>query len=863
MQSAAPLVWAGAHTCAAVAHAGPNCVRAQALTGICEHRGPSVLVVVGASGHGKSTVMATASRRLQALQQRQETEGEGVAAAVTTTVITHCCGASAAAADVRAMVRRVALNTAKAMGWRLRELEKMEAADGMLPWVMARWEQTRDERAEGSRLVILLDALNELRDEPYRSGAGDTPAQESSPHELRWLPKALPDGVSVVISTLPAGEEQAASVVAPPPEGEAPAAQPEPAHEAAVQEAAAAAAAGGSHAAADGAVLRALRARGGCEELAVGPLGEAERKAVVQQHMALNSKSIQGEEDNYGPLWTNSKCGNVMFLRVAVEELIASAVWNTFATRVKELVACPDTVALIVLQLRRIETLHASVYEDEPEGQPEPEPEGEPELQPEPALTPQDEAAEEEEDMPAEDNCVRLVMGWLWASRDGLSEEELLDLLSTADSTRTAAAEARRGGDGAQERKQKQKQKRKQKHEQKQRRVSPAKWQHLRFALQRLLTECGPLLSLAHSSVRRAVCERYVGTWLAAPGEGPDQADRDSALLPYGNALCVPRQRLLLPRLLRERPELALLQSEMPELLPRLRKHLCALTRRNRAVQRERALHNALADKFVGRGMRATQMAVRLRSSREGDYHLLYAGRTPTVAVVVRVRPFSDRELLAALEELRPTLVVHGRECTLRRPRSSPVKRVFDACLNSCHNRAALRENEPWEPMATQRDVFAQVGEGLVSHVLERGSNGLLLAYGQTGGGKTFTMCRAGAPLCLCAHVNHAPGDSTRRAPTHVRRRAQVRQAERWSGAGAGAALRGRDRAPAGQPLRVRGGLQLHAGGEPQRLVQHPCPLRSLARVCCTSPLAQRCSIPWNFLKNTWNAAACWHISWK
>ena len=141
-------------------------------------------------------------------------------------------------------------------------------------------------------------------------------------------------------------------------------------------------------------------------------------------------------------------------------------------------------------------------------------------------------------------------------------------------------------------------------------------------------------------------------------------------------------------------------------------------------------MHKSLADKFAGMSLRSTQHLHRMRCMREGDYHKMRVGRAPMVQVVLRVRPFSDREL-AEEPNLHPVVAVHGRELKLSSARRKPRCYLFDACLSSCYNRAPQREGEAYEPVASQRDMFEQLGENLVEHLMVGRSAAVLLAYGQ------------------------------------------------------------------------------------------------------------------------------------
>eukprot|EP00668_Euglena_longa_P046543 GGOE01062228.1.p1 GENE.GGOE01062228.1~~GGOE01062228.1.p1 ORF type:complete len:737 (+),score=175.43 GGOE01062228.1:62-2212(+) len=94
---------------------------------------------------------------------------------------------------------------------------------------------------------------------------------------------------------------------------------------------------------------------------------------------------------------------------------------------------------------------------------------------------------------------------------------------------------------------------------------------------------------------------------------------------------------------------------------------------------------------------------------------------TERVRVVLRIRPFLPNEAVENCTQLHPD----DRTVTLSRPAAYDVRDfAFDRVL---------------APSASQYDMFGTVAQRIVDSVLE-GYHGTILAYGQTGTGKTYTV---------------------------------------------------------------------------------------------------------------------------
>ncbi len=132
--------------------------------------GERPLAVVGASGLGKSALLANWVARYRANHP-------------DTLVFVHFLGASPASADWVALLRRIITAFNRRFGLALArpdEPAKLRAAFADALRVVG----------AAHRLVIVLDGLNQLDD-------------KDQARELAWLPRELPEGVRLVVSTLP------------------------------------------------------------------------------------------------------------------------------------------------------------------------------------------------------------------------------------------------------------------------------------------------------------------------------------------------------------------------------------------------------------------------------------------------------------------------------------------------------------------------------------------------------------------------------------------------------------------------------------------------------------------------------------
>lgn len=138
------------------------------LTEAANGDGPP-LVVLGASGSGKSALLANWTRRFQAEHPDE-------------LLLLHFIGATSASADWAAMLRRI-----------LQELKRHFGLPQEIPdqpaELLRAFANGLSRAAARGRVILVLDALNQLDD---RDGAPD----------LVWLPASLPPNVRLIVSTL-------------------------------------------------------------------------------------------------------------------------------------------------------------------------------------------------------------------------------------------------------------------------------------------------------------------------------------------------------------------------------------------------------------------------------------------------------------------------------------------------------------------------------------------------------------------------------------------------------------------------------------------------------------------------------------
>ncbi|MGD9498455.1 MAG: AAA family ATPase, partial [Armatimonadota bacterium] len=140
-------------------------------------REPSVLVVTGEPGSGKSALLGRFYR-------------DHAAADADEIVIPHFVGASQGSTSIRLTLRRLCHELAQAAGIEDEIPEDIRELVQAFPEFLQRAAGGLEARpTDGRRVVLTIDALNQL-------DATD------NAHALNWLPRQLPEGVRIICSSL-------------------------------------------------------------------------------------------------------------------------------------------------------------------------------------------------------------------------------------------------------------------------------------------------------------------------------------------------------------------------------------------------------------------------------------------------------------------------------------------------------------------------------------------------------------------------------------------------------------------------------------------------------------------------------------
>jgi len=101
-------------------------------------------------------------------------------------------------------------------------------------------------------------------------------------------------------------------------------------------------------------------------------------------------------------------------------------------------------------------------------------------------------------------------------------------------------------------------------------------------------------------------------------------------------------------------------------------------------------------------------------------------GSSSAIKVSIRVRPFNKRELSIGA---KCALAIEGVKCTATNEKEAKTF-SFDECFWSF---------DKSQEFSSQENVYESIGTELLKHALD-GYNCCLMAYGQTGAGKSFSM---------------------------------------------------------------------------------------------------------------------------
>ena len=328
-----------------------------ALDEILDPGGPSIKVVTGSSGGGKSALLA------YWVDLRSDR--------IPPCTFVHFIGGTPESGTLPNLVFRL-MRTIQRWGAVQDRVpdDQSEAVAALPQWL------TRTVQAHGEVLIV-LDALNQL--------------EEESAHQLSWLPAENIPGVRWVVSTLP------------------------------------------------GLCQDALTIRGWATSrytVEVPPLERGERASIVESYLALFTKRLEVRLAER--LAASPQSENALFLKVALDELRIRGRHEALEELIDRILACPGPVELFVLVLKSLE--------------------------------------EFDKDRP---DLVRESLGFLWVARRGLTESELLQLLSGHENPATHP-------------------------------LPRALWSPIFLALEGSLVERNGRLSFFHDFLREAVAREYL-----------------------------------------------------------------------------------------------------------------------------------------------------------------------------------------------------------------------------------------------------------------------------------------------------------------------------------------------------------------
>jgi len=242
------------------------------LTAFADGEATCPCLVTGPSGCGKSAVLARFARSY----------AENYADVL---VIPHFVGASPGSTDLRQMLRRFCLILQQRFG-------PVDEVPQDVPGLVSHFRQVLDSVPENARVVLLIDALNQLDE------AGNA-------HSLYWLPWKLPPQVKLLLSCIdesiwytpgaePSGTRSVPDTM-------------------------------------DEAVLKALTPRP-LERLEVHPLTGEERLEIVSRVPSMSAKKLDPKQ--IGLLLGNPATQTPLFLLVAMEELRGFGLYEHVNSRI-------------------------------------------------------------------------------------------------------------------------------------------------------------------------------------------------------------------------------------------------------------------------------------------------------------------------------------------------------------------------------------------------------------------------------------------------------------------------------------------------------------------------------------------------
>ncbi|EGD78860.1 hypothetical protein PTSG_01838 [Salpingoeca rosetta] len=255
-----------------------------------DQHSPAPLVVEGESGSGKSALLANWVHQHTSLHAHDR-------------VFCHFTGCDSASTALRNLLSRLLVFCDPDMAESLSGMTTQQLCEA-LPACIASAADTARAQHAGARLVIVLDALNQLENETFPW------LPQRLVHRLDWLPTTFPEGVVLVCSTLP------------------------------------------------GLCQDALRARA-YDRITTAPLSRHDCKAFLEQRLRLASKTLMAAQMDV--ILDSPQCGNPLFLTLLIEELIAFGVFEELDSKIAELAACTNVPVLLQAVLSRLEQSFGSV----------------------------------------------------------------------------------------------------------------------------------------------------------------------------------------------------------------------------------------------------------------------------------------------------------------------------------------------------------------------------------------------------------------------------------------------------------------------------------------------------------------------
>lgn len=237
--------------------------------------GQGFLAVLGPSGSGKSALVSNWVMQFRRLNPDRM-------------IIAHFIGSTASSTDLGRMLHRICSEIRDGVPGLQERPVPSEVA--VLVEQLPQWLGEAG-RAPGG-LVVVLDALNQMDD-------------AQGEHQLAWLPRTLPPGVHVVVSTLA------------------------------------------------GRCLDAIEARGWESIVRVTPLGAVERRMLVEDYMEQYGKTLTAHQSTR--ILEAAQTRNPLFLRTMLEEIRLFGDFHALDARIDHLLGAADPPELFELVFLRVE----------------------------------------------------------------------------------------------------------------------------------------------------------------------------------------------------------------------------------------------------------------------------------------------------------------------------------------------------------------------------------------------------------------------------------------------------------------------------------------------------------------------------